>query len=48
MLCVPIGCGDKGFETDVHNMAICFGRGVTPSDDGNNEAQECSKQMMSE
>ena len=33
-------------ETDVHNIAIRFGRGVTPSDNGDKETQETIKQMM--
>ena len=33
-------------ETDVHNIAIRFGRGVTPSDNGNKETQESVKQIM--
>ena len=33
-------------ETDVHNIAIRFGRGVTPSDNGDKETQETVKQKM--
>ena len=33
-------------ETDVHNIAIRFGRGVTPSDNGDKETQETVKQIM--
>ena len=33
-------------ETDVHNIAIRFGRGVTPSDNGEKETQETVKQIM--
>ena len=33
-------------ETDVHNIAIRFKRGVTPSDNGNKETQETVKQIM--
>ena len=33
-------------ETDVHNIAIRFGRGVTPSDNGDTETQETVKQIM--
>ena len=33
-------------ETDVHNIAIRFGRGVTPSDNGDKEAQETIREMM--
>ena len=38
--------GDINLETDAHNIAIRFGRGVTPSDNGDNEAQETIKQML--
>ena len=33
-------------ETDVHNIAIRFGRGVTPSDSCDKETQETVKQIM--
>ena len=33
-------------ETDVHNIAIRFGRGVTPSDNGDKETQETIREMM--
>ena len=33
-------------EADVHNIAIRFGRGVTPSDNGDNETQETIREMM--
>ena len=33
-------------ETDVHNIAIRFGRGVTPSDNGDNETQQTIKEML--
>ena len=33
-------------ETDVHNIAIRFGRGVTPSDSGDKETQETIREMM--
>ena len=33
-------------ETDVHNIAIRFGRGVTPSDNGDMETQETIREMM--
>ena len=33
-------------ETDVHNIAIRFGRGVTPSDNGDKETQQTVKQIM--
>ena len=33
-------------ETDVHNITIRFGRGVTPSDNGDKETQETVKQLM--
>ena len=38
--------GDINLETDVHNIAIRFGRGVTPSDNGENETQETIREMM--
>ena len=38
--------GDINLETDAHNIAIRFGRGVTPSDNDENETQETVKQMM--
>ena len=38
--------GDINLETDAHNIAIRFGRGVTPSDNDENETQETIKQMM--
>ena len=38
--------GDLNLETDVHNIAIRFGRGVTPSDNGDKETQETVKQIM--
>ena len=36
----------KNLETGVHNIAIRFGRGVTPSDNGDKETQETLKQIM--
>ena len=33
-------------ETDVHNIAIHFGRGVIPSENGDREAQETIREMM--
>ena len=33
-------------ETDVHNIAIRFGRGVTPSENGDKETQETVNQIM--
>ena len=38
--------GDINLETDAHNIAIRFGRGVTPSDNGENETQETIKEML--
>ena len=38
--------GDLNLETDVHNIAIRFGRGVTPSDNGDNETLETILEMM--
>ena len=33
-------------ETDVHNITFNWGRHASPSDNGDNEAQETIKQMM--
>ena len=33
-------------ETDVHNIAIHFGRGVIPSENGDRETQETIREMM--
>ena len=33
-------------ETDVHNITFNWGRHASPSDNGDNEAQEIIKQMM--
>ena len=33
-------------ETDVHNIAIRFGRRVTPSEKGDQETQETIREMM--
>ena len=33
-------------ETDVHNITFKWGRHASPSDNGDNEAQETIKQMM--
>ena len=33
-------------ETGVHNIAIRFGRNVTPSNNDDNEAQETIREMM--
>ena len=38
--------GDLNLETNVHNLAIRFGRGVAPSDNGDKETQETVKQIM--
>ena len=38
--------GDLNLETDVRNIAIRFGRGVTPSSNGDKETQETVKQIM--
>ena len=38
--------GDINLETDAHNIAIRFGRGDTPSDNGDNETQETIREMM--
>ena len=35
-------------ETDVHNIAIHFGRGVIPSENGDRETQETIREMMKE
>ena len=37
--------GDINLETDAHDIAIRFGRGVTPSDNGDNETQETIREM---
>ena len=33
-------------ETDVHDIATRFGRGVTPSDNGDNDTQKTIREMM--
>ena len=38
--------GDINLETDAHNIAIRFGRNVTPSENGENETQETIREMM--
>ena len=38
--------GDLNLETDVHNIAIKWGRQASPSDSGDKETQETVKQMM--
>ena len=33
-------------ETDVHNIAVKWGRHASPSDNGGNETQETIREMM--